>query len=476
MQKREDGLTPMPVLMIIDAMSERIGGLPQLRFSRAVSCFHGGTVEYYCPASDSRLEVECLAVVEKNPAFVARLRGEFERVSQEFLDSLPRIEGKGCRELALLYRDYCLRYREACDLGEPFVFMIKESLERRLLQLLKGKGVLNPVGLLQALSSPMEPSFIARQEAGLLRIAVEFGGGWPANPAALRALELHAQEFSWVEFDYGVRLLSAEDFGARLGELLARVPDAAGELRRLGERERNAREAVAAAEREAGLDGFEKALFKASRDAAFIMDLKKERFTKSHVWFRALCAALGRTAGVDAKLVAYALPGEWEELAAMTLEFKAELEARSRGSVFESVAGVTRLLPEAEAQRVLEEFPKAAVSREVRGKCACDGSAVGRVRVITGAHGVGEMRDGEVLVSIMTTPGFVPAMRKAAAIVTDEGGVTCHAAIVSRELGIPCIVGTGNATRALKTGRVVEVNADEGRVTVLEGGGVDGVC
>jgi pyruvate,water dikinase len=68
----------------------------------------------------------------------------------------------------------------------------------------------------------------------------------------------------------------------------------------------------------------------------------------------------------------------------------------------------------------------------------------------------------------MTTPDFVPAMRKAVAIITDEGGITCHAAIVSRELGKPCIIGTKIATKALKDGDVVEVDADNGVVRIIK--------
>ena len=66
------------------------------------------------------------------------------------------------------------------------------------------------------------------------------------------------------------------------------------------------------------------------------------------------------------------------------------------------------------------------------------------------------------MVSISTNPSLVPAMRNAAAIVTNTGGVTCHAAIVSRELKIPCIIGTNMATKALKNGDKVEVDANKG--------------
>ena len=74
----------------------------------------------------------------------------------------------------------------------------------------------------------------------------------------------------------------------------------------------------------------------------------------------------------------------------------------------------------------------------------------------------------DILVSPMTRPDFVPAMKIAGAVVTDEGGVICYAAIISRELGIPCIVGTKIATKVLHDGDLVEVDADNGVVRIME--------
>ncbi len=103
----------------------------------------------------------------------------------------------------------------------------------------------------------------------------------------------------------------------------------------------------------------------------------------------------------------------------------------------------------------------------VRGLGAAPGGASGAVRLLSDPHDTGSFHDGEVLVTHMTTPDWVPLMRKAAAIVTDSGGMTCHAAIVSRELRIPCIVGTGDATQKLRDGELVTVDATLG--TVMEG-------
>lgn len=103
----------------------------------------------------------------------------------------------------------------------------------------------------------------------------------------------------------------------------------------------------------------------------------------------------------------------------------------------------------------------------VKGNIAFKGKHRGKVRLITKVHQANDLQEGEILVTSMTDPRYVPAMKKAGAIVTDEGGITCHAAIVARELKKPCIIGTKHATIVFKTGDIVEVDADKGVVRKL---------
>jgi pyruvate, water dikinase len=98
----------------------------------------------------------------------------------------------------------------------------------------------------------------------------------------------------------------------------------------------------------------------------------------------------------------------------------------------------------------------------VRGRSVGEKIAHGPVRVVKSAHNLHEVRQGDVLVTDKTDPDWEPTMKKAAAIVTNRGGRTCHAAIVSRELGLPAIVGTENGTEALKNGQAVTVSCAEG--------------
>ena len=113
----------------------------------------------------------------------------------------------------------------------------------------------------------------------------------------------------------------------------------------------------------------------------------------------------------------------------------------------------------------LDAAPAAAAL--LRGAAACPGRVIGKVRVVHSADEAADMQKGEILVASMTTPELTDAIHKSAGFITDEGGVSCHAAIVSRELGMPCLVGTRTATRLLTTGQTVELDAFEGTVSVL---------
>lgn len=118
------------------------------------------------------------------------------------------------------------------------------------------------------------------------------------------------------------------------------------------------------------------------------------------------------------------------------------------------------------SQRVVDELETYVMDEPgvsvVRGRAVGERIASGRAHIILGASHLGEFRPGEVLVAETTTPDWEPVMKTAAAIVTDRGGRTCHAAIVARELGIPAVVGSGNGTEVLSTGDLLTVSCAEG--------------
>lgn len=106
--------------------------------------------------------------------------------------------------------------------------------------------------------------------------------------------------------------------------------------------------------------------------------------------------------------------------------------------------------------------------KEFRGIVACKGEAKGEVNLVLNPETTKIFNKGEILVTTMTSPKFTVFLKKAAAIVTDGGGTLCHAAIVARELKVPCVVGTKIATKVLKDGNWVKVNANKGIITRLK--------
>ncbi len=113
---------------------------------------------------------------------------------------------------------------------------------------------------------------------------------------------------------------------------------------------------------------------------------------------------------------------------------------------------------------LVDDQPESSVVSEVRGQIASPGIARGYVRIVRKTADCAAVLDGEILVSPMTNPEFIPAMKRAAAFVTEEGGITSHAAIIARELGKPCVIGTKVATKVFQNGDEVEVDATKGIV------------
>lgn len=161
----------------------------------------------------------------------------------------------------------------------------------------------------------------------------------------------------------------------------------------------------------------------------------------------------------------------FDEINAGNLPAISELEKRSRGYVFH----LGKMLPGTALADYAKEnnfniVEEQAVIREseIHGNTAYPGSVQGIVKIVLERGDIDKVKEGEILVTSMTTPNLIAAMKKAAAFVTDEGGITCHAAIVAREFKKPCVIATKTATKFLHDGDLVEVDATNGIVRVIK--------
>ena len=179
---------------------------------------------------------------------------------------------------------------------------------------------------------------------------------------------------------------------------------------------------------------------------------------------------ISRRTGIDRENLKYITPRE----VSLVMEKKIteeQLQERKKTCVYywdkegfdvisgKSVENITKALFSKTDYSSVDDF---------RGLTASMGVATGPVKIVRSVTEMDKIKEGDILVAVMTRPDYVPAMKRASAIVTDEGGVTCHAAIVSRELNKPCIIGTKIATKVLKDDQIVTVNANHSWVRIVK--------
>lgn len=146
-----------------------------------------------------------------------------------------------------------------------------------------------------------------------------------------------------------------------------------------------------------------------------------------------------------------------------------ELEERKKEMITIAKEGKVEILRDEEKKAEIRRYllKKEAYNEVIRGQCAYPGIARGIVKIIEKREDMKKFNEGDILISRSTNPDLILAMEKAAAIVTDIGGISCHAAIVSRELQKPCIIGTKNITKIVHDGMVIEVNANNGTIKII---------
>ena len=150
-----------------------------------------------------------------------------------------------------------------------------------------------------------------------------------------------------------------------------------------------------------------------------------------------------------------------------------QLKEREKGYFFLMEKGIQKMAIGEEGKSIskwVEEHLNKVEENitELKGQTACSGHVKGSVRIALLAKDSYKLKQGEILVCAMTGPDYVPAMKRASAIITDEGGMLSHAAIMSREFGKPCVIATKIATRVLKNGDVVEVDANTGIIKIIK--------
>lgn len=317
-----------------------------------------------------------------------------------------------------------------------------------------------------------ELSFIEREHLDFLRICWKTIKEGEKGIKAM--LEDHAKRYYWVTNSYaGAKFLREKDFMdlvrkktrktdvARIEEEISLLENKIGEIRKKR----------ASYIRELKLDRKTVELLDMMCLFGRINDERKETMLRSVAALHLILHEIARRNKIPVEEIVYYSPTEIDELMENSRKIgKDEISRRMASFVLVATSDdpyIDITFSGNKAAMLIKalESTKAMV-KDIRGFVASSGGMerhTSRVSIIMNPYKQ-KFRPGDILVATMTRPEFVPLMRAASGIITDEGGVTCHAAIVARELGIPCIIGTGAATKILKTGDIVSMNMRHGLV------------
>ncbi len=213
-------------------------------------------------------------------------------------------------------------------------------------------------------------------------------------------------------------------------------------------------------------------VIKQSAEIAWLRQYTPEMFDILAFQARPLLAAIASRFGLSYRELLYFTPTEiCAALDNKTVLSRESVAYRNKNYCVLMSAGEENIIDNPlEVQELINTFIPAkstAAVREFRGTVAAPGKARGKAKIFIVPENLDKMNEGDILVTPMTSPDFIPLMKKAAAIVTDIGGLLSHAALVSRELQKPCIIGTKIATQVLKDGDSIEVDAEQGIVRKL---------
>lgn len=398
---------------------------------------------------------------------------EWERVLKKFLPFYRKITPEKLKKLsdnglARLFGGFKEMYHDFWGIGllhELANYGAEPILKKELQRIIKDEK--EALHAFERLSAPEDYSFYQEEEIDVLKIK-----RLEQNKKKYEtALKKHQRKFFWMLNSYHHTQILPVDYFRK--ELEALTPaQAAEKLKKIEETPKRARQEKKEIAKRYGLP---KEVEKMAHRLAFCVwwqDQRKKRIFMANHCIDVFLDEITRRYGVDGRALHYYCI---EDIAAVLANKKQipENEIKERLQdflrIYHDDTSTTTTHVGAEARALVKEYYTATVDqsrKEFLGLVVSKGSGNvrGTVRIIGSAAEISKMKQGDILVAPMTAPDYVVGMKKAAAIVTDEGGMTSHAAIVSRELGVPCIVGTKIATKVLKDGDRVEVDTNKGVV------------
>jgi phosphohistidine swiveling domain-containing protein len=206
------------------------------------------------------------------------------------------------------------------------------------------------------------------------------------------------------------------------------------------------------------------------RDFIYLRTQRKDAMSEATFHVQWAFDEIAQIAGLDAPSLIYLMPGEIKDAfnhPEKATEYKTEIAKRKKGFALITYDGVTSIFTDESTQPIAYSGNR---DGKVYGVVTFPGEVNGLARKMMSKAEIGSLQHGEIVVTPTTSPDYVEIIDRMAGIITDEGGITCHVAQISREYQIPCITGTGNATQRISTGDQIYLNATKGFAEVKQNG------
>jgi len=414
-----------------------------------------------------------------NPKFVSSTNLEAQKIKdkfEKFLKSKSAIKTLGSTEdIIRLHSQWFNLYAEFSFWNIPLWLTIPEKLTDYLKTILQTKYDVSE-NEFQLLTTPDKPTYVFKEEIGLLKCALNINFEYlkleKQEKKVQKTLKHHSENWFWIPFDY----LGPDIWGPK--ECLKRIFEISKNkkgIKNLLESKLKHYEELKAKQKiiikKYKIPASTVRLLDDLHTITIMQDEKKEICTKAQYFLqKCIFALIGKQLKIDSVVcIKFSHEELWAALRGEKAITNSEVEKRKKSSIgILSTRGYDVVGGE-KAEKFYKLFsPDVSIIKEIKGQIACRGIVIGKVKILLSPKEIYKIEKGDILVATMTTPDYIPAMSKAAAIVTSEGGLTCHAAIVSRELKIPCIIGTKIAHIILKDGDLVEVDANNGVVRIIK--------
>ncbi|MFA5154893.1 MAG: PEP-utilizing enzyme [Patescibacteria group bacterium] len=289
------------------------------------------------------------------------------------------------------------------------------------------------------------------------------------QPQLLRHIETYLRDYHWARNSWAhVNTISAFDVVDQVKQIITSSRDIEAEIRQLDNYRRDLPKKKKMIRRKHRLSPWLGQMFEMFGLLALWRDGRKENMQQLHYYLQLVGTEIARRSHISWDKIKFADPFCIQSIPVKPRVLERCYRLHRDNKLLYWDGAVKHFSKEASRkfEKALEDTFSTSVT-EVRGFIACPGKVKGEVVIINKKSEFNKMSPGKVLVTTMTRPDFLPLMKQASAVITDEGGITSHAAIVSRELKIPCIIGTQVATKVLQDGYQVEVNANHGVVLVI---------